>query len=146
MNDIVGKSQDNEKSLTIIKGIGDIGQAIQSIAQQLSKHEQRLSNVEDTMRVNGVQEKKLTDAVNRKIVTFLGGKESQAYQSHRIRSKAYSSINKDIRNKFGVPRRSEMPAKDYDASLSYIENWMPDYELKQEVMQVNYQLFLNIAN
>lgn len=141
-NSIVGKSRENNSSMELIKGIGDIGVAIQKIAGQLDNHEDRLANVEDTMRVNGIQEKKLTGIVNKVVVMTLGGKESNAYSDKSIRGKAYSEINNRIKNKYGIPIRGELPAKDYDSAMQFIENWSPDYELKQSIKEANQQLKL----
>lgn len=141
-NSIVGKSKENNQSVKLIKGIEDIGVAIQQIAGQLDNHEDRLASVEDTMRVNGIQEKKLTEIVNKVVVSTLGGKKSNAYSDKRIRGKAYSEINTRIKNKYGIPRRGELPAKDYDSAMRFIENWTPDYELKQSIKEANEQLRL----
>lgn len=141
-NSIVGQSKDNTRSLELIKGIGDIGVAIQKIASQLDNHEDRLANVEDTMRVNGIQEKKLTGLVNKVVLRTLGGKGSNAYADKSVRGKAYSEINSRIKNKYGIPRRGELPAKDYDSAMRFIENWTPDYELKQAIKEANQQLIL----
>lgn len=141
-NSIVGQSKDNKQSVELIEGIGNIGVAIQRIAGQLNNHEDRLSNVEDTMRVNGIQEKKLTGIVNKVVLDTLGGKKSNAYADRSIRGKTYSEINNRIKNKYGIPRRGELPAKDYDSAMQFIENWTPDYELKHLIIKANNQLNL----
>lgn len=138
-NSIVGKSKDHGKSNETILSIGQIGLALQKSAEQLDNHEGRLTDLEDTMRVNGIQERNLTDAVNYVIVTFLGGKSSNAYKSKSIRGKAYSQLNKEIKKKFGIPRRGELPAKDYHTAIDYIKYWMPDKDLVNEIEELNNQ-------
>lgn len=142
MTSIVGQSRDHSQSQQVIMNIGEIGRAIQQSANQLKNHEDRLSNLEDNMRVNGIQERNLTDNVNYVIVKFLGGKSSNAYKSKSIRGKAYSQINKEIKKKFGIPRRGELPAKEYDQAIEYIKHWMPDKDLVNEIEQSNDQLKL----
>lgn len=142
MTSIVGQSRDHSQSQQVIMNIGEIGRAIQQSANQLKNHEDRLSNLEDNMRVNGIQERNLTDNVNYVIVKFLGGKSSNAYKSKSIRGKAYSQINKEIKKKFGIPRRGELPAKEYDQAIEYIKHWMPDKDLADEIEHSNDQLKL----
>ena len=142
MNEIVGKSQAHEESTELIAGIGQIGIAIQNISTQLKNHEERITSVEDTMRVNGVQEMKITKQVNRVVIGWLGGKESVAYQDRSLRSRVYSAINAEIKDKFGVPRRAEVPAKDYLDVMKLISNWEMSYQLKSEVANANNQLKL----
>lgn len=141
-NSIVGQSKDTKQANAMILGIGQIGKSITKIAEQLENHEDRLSSVEDTMRVNGIQEKKLTEKVNLIVVTTLNGKNSNAYQDKSIRGKAYSEINKRIKDKYGIPRRGELPAKDYDSAMKFIANWTPDFELKQLIKEANSQMKL----
>lgn len=142
MNEIVGQSKDNKSSNDMIEGIGQIGVAIQNISKQLTNHEERISSVEDTMRVNGVQEMKITKLVNRIVVQWLGGKESNAYHDKSLRSRVYSAINSDIKDRFGVPRRAEVPAKDYHDVIRMISNWELSYVLKNEIRDANNQLTL----
>lgn len=139
-NEIVGQSKDHTNSITLINSIGQIGEAIQAISTQMTNHEKRLSKVEDTMRVNGIQEMKLTSAVNKRVISWLGGKESSAYNNRSIRGKVYSAINKEIKRYFGIPRRAEIPAKDYNEAMELIENWELDKQLKEEIVIENNQL------
>lgn len=92
------------------------------------------------MRVNGIQERNLTNAVNKNIVTLLGGKKDNAYADVSLRSSAYAEINKEIKNKFGIPRRGELPAKDYQKAMHFIENWIPSDELLRGINTVNQQI------
>ena len=88
--EIVGQSRDHQNQL---KEIGVMRKMLDSI----ENHEERITNLEDTMRVNAVQETVLTEEVNKIVVGFLNGKQAPAYQDRSIRGRAYSSINKDIR-------------------------------------------------
>lgn len=142
MNEIVGQSKDHNDSMGTITTIGQIGEAIQMISSQMANQEKRLSKVEDTMRVNGVQEMKLTDAVNRRVLNWLGGKESNAYENRSIRGKVYSAINKELKRYFGVPRRAEIPAKDYTEAMDLIGTWELDKELQITIHNENNQIKL----
>ena len=127
--EIVGQSRDHQNQL---KEIGVMRKMLDSI----ENHEERITNLEDTMRVNAVQETVLTEEVNKIVVGFLNGKQAPAYQDRSIRGRAYSSINKDIRKQFGV-RRKEIPAKDYQNTVVFIRQWQPDFELRQEIQTAN---------
>lgn len=137
-NSIVGQSRDRMKQIEKQNQSKSLQIQLNELFQdQLDSHEDRIVNLEDTMRVNGVQEMKITNAVNRTVVTYLGGKSSQAYQDKSLRSRCYSSINREIKDKFGIPRRSELPAKDYERCLDFINNWILDHELVEEIGWTN---------
>lgn len=137
---IVGQSAEHQDQMQSLDSIGKLAVSVVETVKGLKNHEVRLSNLEDTMRVNGVQENNLTRAVNRSIVAFLGSKESPAYQNNSIRNRAYSEINKEIKDKFGIPRRGELPRKEYSNAMNFIENWIPSFELKDDVEAENRQL------
>lgn len=137
-NDIIGQSKDHKNQ------VSEIG-VMRKMLDTIENHEERITNLEDTMRVNAVQETKLTEEVNKKIVGFLEGKKSAAYRDNHIRGKAYSAINKDIRKAFGV-RRKELPAKDFKKAVIFIQNWMIDSELKDEIFNANRQTSLFSVN
>ena len=128
-NEIIGQSKDHGKQLAEIN-------VMRKMLDSIENHEERISNLEDTMRVNAVQETVLTEEVNKVVVGFLQGKQAPAYQDRSLRGRAYSSINKDIRKKFGV-RRKEIPAKEYQQAVTFIRQWQPDFELKTEISAVN---------
>lgn len=133
-NSIVGQSRDRTAQIEIQNKSKDLQLQMNELFQkQLNSHENRLVNLEDTMRVNGIMEMKITKSVNRVVVSVLGGKRSKAYANHSIRGRAYSGINADIKRKFGIPRRSELPAKDYELCMEFIENWIPDAELTADI-------------
>jgi antirepressor len=127
--EIIGQSKDHNNQLKEIN-------VMRKMLDSIENHEERITNLEDTMRVNAVQETVLTEEVNKIVVGFLNGKQAPAYQDRSIRGRAYSSINKDIRKQFGV-RRKEIPAKEYQNAVIFIRQWQPDFELRQEIQTAN---------
>lgn len=137
-NSIAGQSRDRAEQIKIQNKSKDLQLQMNDLFQkQLNSHEDRLGNLEDTMRVNGVQERRITNAVNRVILGYLGGKDSKAYQDMSLRARCYSSINREIKDKFIIPRRAELPAKDYEKCLSFINNWILDSDLEREIEATN---------
>lgn len=127
--EIIGQSKDHgvqKREITVMRKMLD----------SIENHEERITNLEDTMRVNAVQEMVLTEEVNKVVVGFLDGKQAPAYQNRSLRGRAYSAINKDIRKQFGV-KRKEIPAKEYKQAVLFIRQWKPDFELRSEIQTVN---------
>lgn len=137
-NSIVGQSKDHVQQINKRNQSAHLQLQLNQLFQdQLNSHEDRLENLEDTMRVNGVQERRISDAVNRVVVGYLGGHNSKAYQDKSLRGRCYSSINREIKNKFVIPRRAELPAKDYEKCLGFINNWILDSDLEDEISSIN---------
>lgn len=133
--DIVGRSREHEIQVAEIA-------IMRKMIDKMENHEYRITNLEDTMRVNGVQEKHLEHAVNKKVIKLLGGKDSNAYRNNSLRGRVYAALNKEIKRKFAIPRRSELAAKDYEKAMNLIENWLIDRELEIEIGNCNNQLQL----
>ena len=127
--EVIGQSKDHGKQLKEIY-------VMRKMLDSIENHEECITNLEDTMRVNAVQETVLTEEVNKVVVGFLQGKQAPAYQNRSLRGRAYSSINKDIRKQFGV-KRKEIPAKEYQKAVVFIRQWEPDFELRQEIQSEN---------
>lgn len=129
--EIVGHSKD------VLADVDDSNQILFLINQRLNKHNDRISNLEDTMRINGTQELKIRNTANRRVVKWLNGKKSNAYSDNSIRGTAFSRIYHDLKNAFDIPRYGELPAKEYESGLKYVANWEPDYDLKIRIEEVN---------
>lgn len=131
MGEIVGQSRDQMKDLQEGDQISFL------INQRLNRHNDRISALEDTMRVNSVQERRLANAKRRNIVDILGGKQSKAYNDNRMRSKVFSAFHNNYKNSFQIPLIAEVPAKDFEAALDYSKDWTPDYDLRKEIAYLN---------
>lgn len=137
-NSIVGQSSERAQQLQLRNKSNQLQSQLNELMQtQLNSHEDRIENLEDTMRVNGIQEMIITNAVNNVIVSYLGGKDSKAYRDKSLRGKCYSGINREIKSKFGIPRRSELPAKDYERCLDFINHWIINNDIAIEIEVIN---------
>lgn len=97
----------------------------------------RVDVLEDTMRIDGSQEKKLNRKGKRKVIESLGGGKSQAYQ--RISRKVFSNFWTEFNNYFEIPRYGELPRIQYDQALHFIEEWSPNTSLRMEIAASNNQ-------
>ena len=91
--------------------------------EKLVKIDQRVTSLENTMTIDYGQQKVLGDCVNRVVLEFLGGKNSEAYRE--IGKKVFSECNRDLKNYFHVNARNNVPKKRFDEAVKYIGNWKP---------------------
>ncbi|API89401.1 hypothetical protein BKP56_09105 [Marinilactibacillus sp. 15R] len=130
-NEIVGRSIDRE----IDQQQGDI--ILELLNDRVNKHNDRISALEDTMRVNSVQERSLYRAKCKNLISLMGGDNSKAYKNKKVSGKVFSQFHRDYKNKFMVPVIAEIPAKDFDEAMDYSINWKPDYDLKTLIEETN---------
>ena len=91
--------------------------------EKLVKIDQRVTSLENTMTIDYGQQKVLGDCVNRVVLEFLGGKNSEAYRE--IGKKVFSECNRDLKNYFHVNARNNVPKKRFNEAVKYISNWKP---------------------
>ena len=114
-------------------------QAIFVLDNRSMQHEKRISALETNMTVDYEQQRALRRAVNRVVVEALGGKTSPAYLDKSTRCKVYSECNKDAQDWFHVNSISNVPRKNFDNAIAYIERWRPCANTVMMIQNVNNQ-------
>lgn len=114
-------------------------QAIFVLDNRSMQHEKRISALETNMTVDYEQQRALRRAVNRVVVEALGGKTSPACLDKSTRCKVYSECNKDAQDWFHVNSISNVPRKDFDNVIAYIEQWRPCANTVMMIQNVNSQ-------
>lgn len=132
---------DLEKNLAVnqFAGASKELQAIFVLDNRSMQHEKRISALETNMTVDYEQQRALRRAVNRVVVEALGGKTSPAYLDKSTRCKVYSECNKDAQDWFHVNSISNVPRKDFDNAIAYIERWRPCANTVMMIQNVNSQ-------
>lgn len=132
---------DLEKNVSVnqFAGASKELQAIFVLDNRSMQHEKRISALETNMTVDYEQQRALRRAVNRVVVEALGGKTSPAHIDKSTRCKVYSECNKDAQDWFHVNSISNVPRKDFDNAVAYIERWRPCANTVMMIQNVNSQ-------
>ena len=137
---------DLEKNVSVnqFAGASKELQAIFVLDNRSMQHEKRISALETNMTVDYEQQRALRRAVNRVVVEALGGKTSPAYLDKSTRCKVYSECNKDAQDWFHVNSISNVPRKDFDNAIAYIERWRPCANTVMMIQNVNSQTYMAV--
>ena len=127
-NEIVGKSAGHGLQKAISKSLRETAEAIDHL-------DDRVTNLEDTMRINGTQEYKIHELGTQSVVKSLGGKESKAYKL--MSKKVFATMWHEFKHYFGIPRYGELPAKQYAEGIDFVKTWQPDQEMKMLIAKIN---------
>ncbi|MEN2466719.1 ORF6C domain-containing protein [Ornithinibacillus sp. JPR2-1] len=111
------------------------------LEEKTQQHDERITNLEETMRIDGAQEHTLNKKGKQVVVEALGGKSSPAYK--RMAFKVFSAFWRDFKNHFEIPRYGDLPKKRYEEGLRFIGMWQPSTSLKIEINEVNSQQIFN---
>ncbi|GGB41390.1 antirepressor [Lentibacillus populi] len=109
--------------------------------ETLEQHNERITNLEETMRIDGAQEHTLNMKGKRVVMEALGGKSSPAYKNMAF--KVFSAFWRDFKNHFEIPRYGDLPKKKFEDGLHFIGMWQPSTSLKIEIDESNNQQTFN---
>lgn len=98
----------------------------------------RVTALENTTTIDHGQQRVLENAVNKTVISVLGGKDSNAYKE--IGRKVFAECNRDLKNYFKVNSRDDVPKLHYEDALSYAENWKPCTNTAMLILDCNAQI------
>lgn len=101
------------------------------------EHEERISHLENTMNLDYGQQQELKNAVNKQVITILGGKKANAYLE--IGKKVFSECNHDIQDYFNVNSRNNIPRLRFAEAMEYVRGWEPGNNTKIAIRICNDQ-------
>lgn len=97
-------------------------EAIEKTQEHLEIVAQKVQVLESTKRLEGWQERALSDGVKAKVRDLVNGREV----SPKVLSAYYRAIYKRLKGKYYVARYSEIPSVKFDEALHYVESLSSD--------------------
>lgn len=120
---------------------------IQLLAQGHTELEQKIDSVNDdlqdfkrTMPLLAIECQQITDAKNRKVVSLLGGKNSEAYKNASLRGKVYRDLEGQLRREFDVRSYKAIHRNQTDKALEIINKYDLPLFLLELVTEENAQM------
>ena len=113
---------------------------IQLIAKGYDGLSKDVEDIKNRMGLPGNMAHSFSKKRNAKIINVLGGKKSNAYRDKNVRAKTYRALFSSYRETFDQDRYNDLPMKDFDKAVDFVNNWYPPFELQQEIRRANAQL------
>lgn len=124
---------------------------IQLLAQGNVELNQRVDDIQaevkalkDGMPVFQSDAKDIQNALRKKAIEVLGGKDSNAYHDHSIHGYAFADIQIELRRQFGVKRYDQIKHKDVPDALKIIEEYKPPINIRDKIAMANAQQSLDL--
>lgn len=100
--------------------------------------------LKDDMPVFTADAKDIQNALRKKAVEVLGGKESNAYSNKSVHGYAFADIQIELRRQFGVKRYDQIKHKDVPIALKIIEEYKPPIHIRDKIQNANAQQRLDV--
>ena len=101
---------------------------IQLIAKGYENLSADVDDIKNRMGLPGNMAHSFSKKRNAKIINVLGGKKSNAYCDKNIRAKTYRALFSSYRETFDQDRYNDLPMKDFDKVIDFVNNWYPPFE------------------
>lgn len=124
---------------------------IQLLAQGNVELNQRVDDIQaevkalkDGMPVFLKDTKDIQNALRKKAIEVLGGKDSSAYRNRSIHAYTFADIQIELRRQFDVKRYDQIRHKDVSDALKIIEEYKPPLHIRDKIAMANAQQSLNL--
>ncbi len=126
------------------KALKEVDGKVNALSDGLSTVRKDLEDFKNDMPILGVEESKITNAVKKKGVECLGGKESNAYNDRSVRGRLYSDLHNQLRRQFGVSTYKAIKRNQADTAVSIIQCYVPPLVLSETIDTLNAQQTLEV--
>lgn len=130
--------------MTVPEQIQLLAQGNVELNQRVDNLEKNLNDFKNEMPILGIEETQITNAVRKKGVNCLGGKESNAYKNRSLRGKLYADLYGQLRREFNVSTYKAIKRNQTDIAITIVSNYQPPLVLSQEIEAENAQIQLDI--
>lgn len=126
------------------KALKEVDGKVNALSDDLSTVRKDLEDFKNDMPILGIEETKISNAVKKKGVECLGGKESNAYNDKSLRGRLYSDLHRQLRREFGVSTYKAIKRNQTDTAITIIQCYVPPLVLSETIETMNAQQTLNI--
>lgn len=121
-----------------------LAQGTTELYQRVETLEERFTKFEDDLPLFQRDTKEVQNAVKKKALEILGGKDSNAYKDKSVRTYVFADIQCQLRRNFDVRRYEEIRHKRIEDALRIVEEYKAPLVLMEKVQYINAQQTLDL--
>lgn len=125
--------------MTIPEQIQLLAMGTVELNQKVDNLGKKVEYLEMDLPILPIHADKITEAVKKKGVSCLGGKENNAYRDRSLRSKVYTDIYRELKRQFGVSSYKAIRRNQMDKVMEIINKYGLPIFLKNEIDGENAQ-------
>lgn len=130
--------------MTIPEQIQVIAQGHVELKAEIDSVKKDLEDFKNDMPILGIEETKISNAVRKKGIECLGGKESNAYNDRSVRGRLYSDLHNQLRREFDVSTYKAIKRNQTDTAIKIIQRYVPPLVLSETIETMNAQQKLDV--
>lgn len=123
-----------------LKAIFALDERTQKIEKDIKGLEQNIEEIKNDVPLFNIECEQLQNAVRRKGIELLGGKNSKAYQDRSTRTKVYLDIQSTIKRNFGITSYKALKRKQLDKAIKLVNEYKLPIILEEKINELNNQI------
>ena len=135
--DVPRTTQDQIKLLA--QGTVELNKRIDTVSEDVENIKTDLENLKYDLPILPIEADKITEAVRKKGVAVLGGKQSPAYNNRGLRQKLYNNLYANLKYNFGVKSYKSIKRSQCDKAIEIISQYQPPFFLAEIIEAENAQ-------
>lgn len=126
------------------KALKEVDSKVNVVSDEVRSVKDELEQFKNDMPILGVEETTITNAVGKRGVEILGGKDSNAYNDRSLRGRLYSDLHRELKRQFGVSTYKAIKRSRCDTAVSIIQNYVPPLSLAEQIKNSNAQMSVEV--
>ena len=126
------------------KALKEVKNQLDQVADKTTENIKAFEEFKEDSPLFNIDCEELQNAVRRKGVKILGGKNSPAYKDRSLRARVYKDIHREFKRHFGVNSYKAIKRKHFEMAKDLVELYEASIILKDEIKVLNEQMFLEV--
>lgn len=123
----------------LAQGTTELYQKVDAVTKDVRTVKQEIESLKFDLPILPIEADKITEAVKKKGVAVLGGKQSNAYNNRGLRQKLYNDLYANLKYNFGVKSYKSIKRSQCDKAIEVIQRYEPPFFLTVMIDNENSQ-------
>lgn len=128
----------------LAQGTTELYERVEQVTIEVGNVAAEIEALRDELPLFPSEADKIKNAVNRKVLYLLGGKQSNAYKNNSLRQKLFSNCYNNLKSNFDVGKYTEIKRKYRADALKIVEKYEAPYFLAEQIQMENAQMVLDL--
>ena len=136
----IRKTGGYNRPLTLEEQLQILARGTLEVKEEINRLDSEFEDFRNDMPLLALEIDKITEAVKKKGVAVLGGKNSNAYKNSSLRTKLYQDLHRDVRRQFGVSTYKAIKRNQCEQVLAMVDSYKPPIFLDALISNENSQM------
>lgn len=136
----IRKTGGYNRPLTLDEQLQIVARGTLEVKEEIKRLDSEFQDLKNDMPLLALEIDKITEAVKKKGVSVLGGKNSNAYKNSSLRTKLYQDLHRDVRRQFGVSTYKAIKRNQCEQVLAMVDSYKPPIFLNTLISNENSQM------